>query len=110
MTYKVVIEEAAASDARDYATYLKVDQLAPEAASKWLNELEAAILQLAELPRGFRIIDEQAHFEIELRQFIHYSHRVIYHVSESTNSVHVLRVYHARRDGLGPTELAQPPK
>lgn len=110
MTYKVLIEETAASDARDYATYLKVDQLAPEAASRWLNELETAVLQRAELPRRFRIIDEQAHFEIELRQFLHYSHRVIYHVNEATKTVHVLRIYHAHRDALGPTELEQPPK
>ncbi len=110
MTYKVVIEETAASDARDYATYLKVDQQAPEAAPRWLNELEAAILQLAHLPRRFRITDEQAHFEIELRQFLHYSHRVVYHVSEATKTVHVLRIYHAHRDAQGPTELSQLPQ
>lgn len=60
--------------------------------------------------RRFRVITEQTHFSIELRQFLHYSHRVIYHVNDDTGTVHVLRVYHGRRDVLLPEDVTAPPR
>lgn len=100
LVYRVLVEATAIADAKEYASFIKDTHQNPVAAARWLNDLESAISGLSELPRRFRVIDEQAHFDLELRQFLHYSHRVIFHVSEATGTVHVLRVYHANRDEL----------
>lgn len=100
MTYKVIIEALAERDALEYATYICTERQNPVAASRWINELEKAINELAELPRRFRIVAEQATFPVEVRQFIYHSHRVIFHVNDATATVHVLRVYHSRREAL----------
>jgi plasmid stabilization system protein ParE len=100
LIYKVIIEATAQQDAQDYAAYIIRESRGTAPAKKWLSELEAAIEMLADMPRRFRVIDEQSRFPMELRQFIHYSHRVIYHINEETCTVHVLRVYHGRRDEI----------
>ena len=100
MTYKVIIQVPAEADAVEYVEYIIRQENDDERAKIWLRELEAQIFSLSEMPRRFPVIDEQSHFAIELRQFLHYSHRVIFHVDETKNEVHVLRIYHARRDKL----------
>jgi plasmid stabilization system protein ParE len=73
----VITEATAQQDALDYAAYIISENCSTAPAEKWLYELEEAIERLADMPRRFRVIADQAHFLIELRQFIHYSHRVI---------------------------------
>lgn len=105
MVYSVIFEATAKQDALEYAAYIRDEGKDPAAAARWLSELGEAANSLAEMPRRFRVIDEQAHFPIELRQFLHHSHRVIFHVNDGTASVHVLRVYHGRRDILLPGDV-----
>lgn len=107
MIYKVILEAPAVKDARDYAAYILTESKSPVPAAKWLSELEEAVSELSEMPRRFRVIDEQEFFPIELRQFLHYSHRVIFHVNDQTSTVHILRVYHAHRDLLKPGAIAE---
>lgn len=82
MTYKVLFQETAIQDAKAHAGYIQSEGHNPEAARRWLAELEQAANLLSEMPRRFKVIDEQDSFAIELRQFIHYSRRVIYHVND----------------------------
>jgi len=105
LIYKVVLESPAILDAREYAAYIKDVRLDASAAQRWLLQLQVAIECLSELPKRFRVIEEQSEFSIELRQFVHYSHRVIYYVNDSTSTVHVLRIYHASRDELKGSDL-----
>jgi plasmid stabilization system protein ParE len=109
-TYDVIVEQTAKEDARAYAEFIKVDRKEPAAAAKWLDELESAIGGLSEMPERYSVIPEQTHFSIELRQVIHYSHRVIFHVNEAKRTVHVLRVFHSHRDGLTPSDAAADPQ
>ncbi len=100
LKFSVIVEAPAIRDARDYADFILTESKNPVPAAKWLSELERAVSELSELPRRFRVIEEQPSFPIELRQFIFYSHRVIYHVNDESATVHVLRIYHAHRDAL----------
>ena len=84
MIYKVFFEEPAIQDAKAYADYIKTEGQDPAAARRWLLELDEAVALLSEMPRRFKIIDEQKNFNLEIRQFIHYSHRVIYHVNDES--------------------------
>lgn len=105
MAYRVILEATAQQDALDYAAYIIQESQEPSVAAKWLLGLEEAIESLAEMPRRFRIIDEEAEFSLELRQFVYHSHRVIFHVKDDDCSVHVLRIYHALRDAVQLTDL-----
>jgi plasmid stabilization system protein ParE len=100
LVYRIITETTAQKDALEYAAFIISESQATAPAEKWLAELERAIDQLTEMPRRFKVIDEQLHFLVELRQFIHHSHRVIFHVNDETKTVHILRVYHCRRDAL----------
>ena len=100
MTYKVIVQDPAENDAFEYAEYICVQNQEREQAKKWLNELQLTVLSLSEMPRRFPVIEEQTTFAIELRQFLHYSHRVIFHVNDTESTVYVLRIYHVRRDAL----------
>ena len=103
--YRVLLEATAEQDALEYAAYILSRSESENVATRWLSGLESSIDDLANSPHRFRLIDEQAKFDVELRQFIYYSHRVIYHVNDETRTVHVLRIYHGRRDGLTPDAL-----
>ena len=107
LIYKVLVEATAQTDALEYAGFLLESSKSATVVEKWLRELESAVQELAELPHRYRTIDEQPHFGIELRQFIHYSHRVIFHINEARGTVHVLRIYHANRDELIPALLPE---
>ena len=105
MTYNIIVQPPAISDAVEYARFIRLASQDEETSARWLNELEVLIQSLSEMPRRFRVIDEQLHFSIELRQVMHYSHRVIFHVNDERAEVHVLRVYHGRRDALQPDDV-----
>lgn len=103
----MIVEAPAEFDAEQYATYI-INQGSSEGARRWLEGLELKIQDLAEMPRRFKVIPEQSWFDIELRQFLYHSHRVIFHVRDEANSVHVLRVYHGSQDVLIPSDVATP--
>lgn len=108
MAYRVVLAETAVRDATEFAAYIRDHHSDPRRAGDWLDGLEAAIADLADMPRMYRVIDEQALFAIELRQFVYHSHRVIYHLDDAAQMVVVLRVYHGRRDGLAHDDIQTP--
>lgn len=105
MEYKVIIESPADQDARDYVRFIAVENSEPDAARRWLDGLESLISDLAVMPRRFPVIEEQAEFALELRQLRHHSHRVIYHVDDETQIVHILRIYHGRREMLTEVDI-----
>lgn len=77
MSYKIVVQDAAKKDAREYAAYIRSESQYPVPAARWLDDLESLIQSLDDMPNRFRAIDEQGALEIPLRQVMHYSHRVV---------------------------------
>ena len=107
MPYNVIIQDSATLDAGDYGGWIKQKSGATP-ADRWLTGLESLIDSLAEMPTRFRAIDEQEDFDIPLRQVPYHSHRVIYHVNEETQTVHVLRVYHSAQKALTKDDVPDP--
>lgn len=95
--YRVSVTPAAASDIeKAHAWYLSED---PVYAAKWLAGLEAAILQLRNLPLAHGIAPESRAFGREIRQLLYGKGRrwrVYFVVDDAT--VRVLHVGHASRD------------
>jgi len=103
--YKIIIQDAAIADAKQYAAYILEQSKNREVAARWVDELEEVIGTLAKMPKRYKIIQEQEEFAIELRQVLHYSHRVVYHINEKLRAVHVLRVYHSAKKPILPDNL-----
>lgn len=95
----------AQADARGYADWILRRSHFSEPAQRWLNGLEDQIKTLSEMPRRYPVIAEQAQFAIELREFLYFSHRVIFHVKDASKTVHILRVYTAAHDALRVEDL-----
>lgn len=96
LIYKIIIQDKASEDTQKYAAYILYES-GRVAALKWLDGLFDAIETLSQMPQRFKIIEENDSFEIELRQLLYFSHRIIYHIEDESNSVHIIRIYHSAR-------------
>lgn len=77
----------------------KIAEDSPSAARQWYRALRTKISDLSEMPRRYALAPEAEELGSELRQFHHYSHRVIFRVRN--DAVEILRVYHGARHALG---------
>jgi plasmid stabilization system protein ParE len=93
LVYKIRFTPSARKDARTYATFIRDKHKSPAAAKQWLDGLNAAILELVDLPRRYSVIAESDALGGEFRSFVYHSHRVIYAVHEKNRSVVILRIY-----------------
>jgi toxin ParE1/3/4 len=108
LLYKIIIQKPARQDALEYAAFILRESKSREAANRWLDQLENTIRSLTEMPMRYKAIEEQSAFNLPLRQVLHHSHRVIYHVNEVTETVHILRVYHSARRSPSPKDINYP--
>ena len=99
MAYKIIVSPLARTDIVKTADYIGAQGYANRAAI-WKRELLKAIATLNEMPNSCSIADEARDMEVEVRQLLYRSHRVIFRVIEATQSVEVLRVYHSARAPL----------
>lgn len=92
MRFRVVIEDEAALNIREYGRWI-VGEGAPLNAERWVDGIEEAIRSLSSMPERFPLAPESGVFERPIRQLVFKSHRVLFTVEGSV--VHVLHVRHA---------------
>jgi plasmid stabilization system protein ParE len=93
--YKVIFRHEARDEALDAADYI-AEHGSPEAALRWYEGLEAAIASLELMPsRCERAREDAAFADVELRQLVYKSHRLIFVIRK--REVHVLHVRHVGR-------------
>ncbi len=98
MTFRVVLHSKALGEMLDAADYI-AEEGYPEASRRWFDELREKLRSLESHPHRCGYAREHREGEAdELRQFLFYSHRVIYCVLGE--EVHILRVRHHRQDEL----------
>lgn len=98
MRYKVIFRPEARDEALDAADYIAAHG-SPTAALDWYTGLEAAITSLESSPARCAFAREHDAFpEIELRQLVYKSHRLIFVVL--AKEVHVLHVRHVARASI----------
>ncbi len=98
MPYKVVFRKQASDEALEAAEYIALHS-SPHVALRWYEGLEKAIASLAQMPDRFALARENRKFkDIELRQLVYKSHRLIFVVRSKT--VHVLHVRHVAQKPL----------
>ncbi len=98
MRYAIIFRPKARDEALGAADYI-VEQSSPAIALVWYEGLEAAVASLEDLPARCGYAREHNAFpEVELRQLIYKSHRLIFIIRE--NEVHILHVRHIARSNL----------
>jgi plasmid stabilization system protein ParE len=95
---KVIWVPRAVARASEIASYIAADR--PDAASKWVDEVLAAVSTLRTHPRRGRKVPEVN--RLEIRELLHGSHRIIYR--QDPRRVVVLTIRHGRRQ-WDPAEL-----
>ena len=108
MSFIVQVHPAAVVSIREAHAWIA--ERSQEAAERWLNGLEEAILSLRDFPTRCGLAPEHKQLKFELRQFIYGKHsgryRVLFVVRG--NAVHILEVRHGARRPLNPDELRSP--
>ena len=98
MPHKVVFRKQASDEALQAAEYIALHS-SPRVALRWYEGLEKAIASLAEMPDRFALARENGRFkDIELRQLVYKSHRLIFVVRGKT--VQVLHIRHVAQQNL----------
>ena len=100
MTFRVEVTDQAEAEAEE--AYLWILERAPEAAVRWWNGLDAAILSLEEMPARCPLAPENDEFEEEIRELLYgkrqHRYRILFTISEQT--VVVLHIRHGAREHL----------
>lgn len=99
MKYRVVIATEAQANIASAYDYIAEDSV--EAAAKWVRGLYQRIETLENLPRKCAAAREQAYSDVELRQLIYKSHRVIFTVIDRPPTVTVVYIRHSRMRTVG---------
>lgn len=98
MTYKVEITPSAERNFDEAVDWI-IKNSSAQVAALWLDSLIKRVDGLAHMPTRFGFAPENRLFEMgDLRQFTYYSHRVIYHIQDT--SVRILHVRHGRQEFL----------
>jgi len=105
MDFNVVITDRAQDDIDENTLFIATDS--PNMAAKWKNELESLILALSSMPTRFPSLPESSKLEQTYRSAAHYSHRVVFRIDETTNTVFIVRVYHGARKPLAQADVDQ---
>ena len=98
--YDVEITNVAEKEAE--AIYEWIAKEAPEAATRWFNELERRIEALASFPQRCPLAPESLAFDQDIRHLIYGRYRVLFTIRGRT--VHILHVRHGARLPVAPDE------
>lgn len=100
MTYQVIVQSRALRDIEEIFRWL-ADQLGPDAANTWYDELQAAIESLATFPNRCSLAPEAKSLKREVRQLMlgkRKEYRILFIVQK--NRVAVVHIRHSRRSRL----------
>jgi plasmid stabilization system protein ParE len=108
MAYRVDLSRNAAADLD--ALYLWLTERAPSRGIAWFNDLERAILALAQMPRRYRIAAESLDKDQPVR-VLHYGrsphvYRVFFTIDGRVKVVTVLHIRHGARKRPTPSDLS----
>jgi len=95
--YKVIVTAPALERIREQATYISVEQGAPEAAALWLQRVLAASNSLSEMPKRCSRAIEDAYCAYEVRSIGVEGFLLLFTITEDTKTVWVIGARHGRQ-------------
>ena len=97
-TYRVDIAPAASGHIEQ--AFLYIHERSPINAGNWLRKLYRRIDSLEKMPRRCGVIRENDAFNDEVRELLHFSHRIIFTIDEVNCIVKIHAFRHGARDEL----------
>ncbi|MCD7826858.1 MAG: type II toxin-antitoxin system RelE/ParE family toxin [Clostridiaceae bacterium] len=91
MSYRIHITSTAERDIMSAADYIEFTLKKPKAADDLLDEAEAQINSLSELPEKFRLVDDPVLASWEIRFVIIKNYLAFYTIDKETQTVIVVR-------------------
>lgn len=102
--YTLRISRTARDEVAEAIDYI-ASESSPAAAQQWLDELDAVLQSLAEMPQRFPLARENPRFPHgDLHRALHHKHRILFTVKGDV--VRVLHGRHGMRDELTEPRLA----
>lgn len=98
MKYSVVLSPEALNDIDNIYSYIAVTLGEKEIAAKMVREIENSILSLDEIPKRFKLYDDEPWRSRELRVMNVKKYLVFYFADDDIQTVNVLRVIYGSRD------------
>lgn len=95
-TYQIVAD--AENDIDQIVKYISVVLSNPEAAEKFLTDLEKKLDQLCEMPKIGKFVENEFNMRKDFRYVIINNYDLYYFVNDEDKMINVLRVVSARRD------------
>ncbi len=93
MAFQVIWSRTAVEDLREIVQYIALDDAG--AAAHLAERIIRRIEDASELPFSNRVVPEKA--DQSVREVILRPYRILYHVDERREAIHILRVWHAAR-------------
>ncbi len=97
MAFLVEVTDKALADAEEYFKYLLANSNDAEVADVWSRGLDDAFASLESMPERCARVREQEFTNLQLRQVLYHSHRIVFEIRKPDHVVRVLRVYHSSR-------------
>ena len=97
--YKVIVTPEAEFSIRE--SFLYIFARSPLNAERWIRSLYAEIDTLETFPERCAFALEREYLEMDLRQLLFMSHRLVFSVDKASSTVWVHEVRHAKRRALG---------
>ena len=96
--YTVRLEDAAIEELDEI--FGDIGRDAPRAAQNWMNGFWRLVELLSEFNVNFAPARENDDSDFELRQVIHYSHRIVYTIDDEQRQVRILHIWHGARRNI----------
>ena len=100
--FRVIVTPEAQVGIRDAFNYIYAQ--APLNAERWIRKLYAEIDTLERFPERCAYAREREYLEEDLRQLVFKSHRLVFYVDQSNDTVSVLAIRHGRQRAVGEPE------
>ena len=98
MSCRIFYTKKAKQDLRDIYEYIAYELLVPETASEQTRRIMKEIKTLDEMPRRYRLYEEEPWHSEEIRFFPVDNYLVFYQPNESQNTVSIVRIMYGERD------------
>ena len=96
--YRVFISEPAEHDLWGICRYISAQLSSPQTALDMVDEIEAAIRSLSEMPARFALVGDERLALQGYRKMLVKNYLVFYLIDEEAACVDIVRILYARRD------------
>lgn len=95
--YQIEITDSAQTDLKAIVQYIQTDLIAPSTASKFLNEIQKAMEQLAFMPEKFQLVRDDYLANKGYRYLGYKKYLIFYTINDRKHTVFIHRIIHSSR-------------